>query len=208
MINKISEIRTWMSKKRTWWIKRNIPQEIAETILQHSKKVAKAASIYGKNIKGIDINLLIKMGKYHDVAEYKEKDYIPWEIPDIEKHEREKAVMKELEEYFWIKWIELFNIWMNYELWESKESKIVKQLDKLDAAIQAMEYEKLGHNQVTDFYNYTFNKLSDPVLINIFNILLKREFLNIWIYEQYFILLECNWDEDVFKKKILEFIKF
>ncbi|MEI6673452.1 MAG: HD domain-containing protein [bacterium] len=37
----------------------------------------------------------------------------------------------------------MFAIWMEYEKHEIPEAKIIKQLDKLDAAIQAMEYEKL-----------------------------------------------------------------
>ncbi|HCY20271.1 TPA: hypothetical protein DIC40_00060 [Patescibacteria group bacterium] len=52
-------------------------EEIAETIRQHSKKVEKAARIYGEHFPDIDQNKLIKMAKIHDIAEYKEKDYVP-----------------------------------------------------------------------------------------------------------------------------------
>ncbi|MEI7558507.1 MAG: HD domain-containing protein [bacterium] len=37
----------------------------------------------------------------------------------------------------------MFAIWMEFESCKTSEAKIVKQLDKLDAAVQAMEYEKL-----------------------------------------------------------------
>jgi len=37
----------------------------------------------------------------------------------------------------------MFNLWEEFEKQETPEAKALKQLDKLDAAVQAMEYEKL-----------------------------------------------------------------
>ncbi|HCY20270.1 TPA: hypothetical protein DIC40_00055 [Patescibacteria group bacterium] len=37
----------------------------------------------------------------------------------------------------------MFDLWMEFEKQETKEAQIVKQLDQLDASVQAMEYEKL-----------------------------------------------------------------
>jgi putative hydrolase of HD superfamily len=202
MLHQLREIHKWLDKVRTWWTNRNIPQEIAETVLQQSKKVAKAASIYWKHCTDIDIKKLVTMALTHDFAEYKEKDYIPWEITKEEKHRREKVVMMELKESMGEKGEQLFNIWMEHEQWETKESQIVHQLDKLDAAIQAMEYEKLWHDSVKEFYPYTLWKLTDPVLMQILEFLLKKEYLEINTYDQYFLLLEYNWDEELFKERI------
>ncbi len=199
MWNKIKEIQIWMNKIRTWWKQRNIAEEIAETVRQHTKKVAKATKIYWKHFPYLNIEKMIKMAKYHDVAEYKEKDYTPWEISQEKKHQREKFVISWLKEYFWEKWDELYDIWIEFEEEKTPESKIVKQLDKLDAAIQAMEYQKLWYKNVINFYDYTLWKLSDPVLINILKILLKKEFNHIKYYDQYFFLLEHNWNEEKFK---------
>jgi len=199
MWNKIKEIQIWMNKIRTWWEDRNIAKEIAETVRQHSKKVAKATGIYWKHFPNLDLEKMILMAKYHDLAEYKEKDYTPWEISEQEKHRREKIVILELQNYFWEK-CNLLNIWMEFEKQETQEAKIVKQLDKLDAAIQAMEYEKLWYDNVTNFYDYTLWKLSDPILINILKILLKKQFNNINYYDQYFFLLENKWNEEKFRQ--------
>lgn len=201
MFGKLREIEQWLNKIRTWWEQRKIQKEIAETVLQHSKKVAKAASIYGKHFPNLNMEKLLKMAKWHDVAEYKEKDYIPWEITKEEKYRRELAVIVELQEYFWPE-CELCNIRMEFEEEKTPEAILVKQLDQLDAAVQAMEYEKLWYNNVTNFYPYAMGKLSDPVLIKILNILLKREYPHINTYDQYFTLLECYWDEDIFKQKM------
>jgi len=45
--------------------------------LQHTKKVVRAAKIYGKHISSIDYEKFVKMALYHDFAEHKEKDYTP-----------------------------------------------------------------------------------------------------------------------------------
>lgn len=199
MLNKIKEIKTWMDKIRTWRKIRNIAEEIAETVRQHSKKVTKATRIYWKHFPNLNIEKMILMAKYHDIAEYKEKDYPPWEISQEEKHTREKIVILELQDYFWGN-CNLLDIWMEFEQSKTPEAKIVKQLDKLDACIQAMEYEKLWYNNVTNFYDYTLSKLIDPILISILKILLKKEFNHINYYDQYFFLLENNWNEEKFKQ--------
>lgn len=46
----LREIFTGLKKPRSGWIKRDIPEEVAETILLHVKKFVKAAKIYGKVI--------------------------------------------------------------------------------------------------------------------------------------------------------------
>jgi 5'-deoxynucleotidase YfbR-like HD superfamily hydrolase len=83
-------------------------------------------------------------------------------------------------------------LWIEFEARETIEAKTLFQLDKLDAAIQALEYEKIGHSSVTDFYPDTLQKIFDPILKKIFEILLCREFTHVSFYEQYFLLLQLN----------------
>lgn len=141
------------------------------------------------------------MAMYHDIAEYKEKDYLPWEISLEEKHRRERAIIEQLRDTFW-RWQEIYHIWMEFEARESLEAKTLYQLDKLDAAVQALEYEKMWYDKVVDFYPDTQKKLTDPLLIKIFSILLKRKYPNIPYFEQYLLLLEVAWDEHIFDQRI------
>lgn len=193
------DIYIWLQKPRAGRVdeKRWIPEEIAETVRQHSKKVAKAAAIYGRHFPHLDQTRLRKMGKGHDLPERKEEDYTPGQISKQEKHKREKAVMVEIESAFGNKWSEALALWMEYEEQQTVESQLIMQLDKLDAAIQAIEYEKMGYN-VTEFYPYTLWKLHDPVLIKILKILLEKKYPHINIYTQYFFLLENYADEIAF----------
>ncbi len=198
------DIIRWLDKIRSGWENRNVAKEIAETVRQHSKKVAKAASIYGKHFPSINFDKLVKMAKIHDLAEYKERDYTPGEISKEEKHEREKAVI------FWLKdnFKEnernvLFELWMEYELQQTEESKIIKNLDRMDAAVQAICYEKLWYENMAGFYDDVFSKVNDPTLVKILEILLKNRNLDVDVYEQYFFLLEVNWDEELYNDKFL-----
>ncbi len=177
--------------------RRNVPKKIAETVWQHSKKVEKAAELYGKHFPDIDQIRLKKIAKNHDLPERKEKDYKPGEISKEEKHRREKIVMVEIENTFGDKWKESMELWMEYEEQKTVESQIVMQLDKLDAAIQAIEYEKMWYD-VAEFYPYTLGKLQDPILTKILHILLEKQYPHIDAYTQYFFLLEHNGDEVVF----------
>jgi len=97
---------------------------------------------------------------------------------------------------------EIHDLWIEFEARETLEAKTLFQLDKLDAAVQALEYEKKGHSSVTDFYPDTLQKLSDPTLKKIFEILLRKEFHHVSFYKQYFLLLELNGDERMFYQQM------
>lgn len=210
-VTKIREVRSAMNKKpdkiREWRKRRGIKEEIGETVLEHTNKVMTAAHIYGLRHPELDLDKMLAMARCHDVAEYKEKDYLPlkygWEIDLNEKHAREKAVMMELRDFCGEEGQKMFDIWMEYEKQETPEAKIVKQLDKLDGMVQAMEYEKLWYDNVTNFYPDALENVYDPILSKILKILLKKEYYpQINAYEQYFTLLQCDGDEEIFKKKM------
>lgn len=84
-----------MSKGRTGRENRGVEPEYRETIAMHSGKVKKAAQLFclaHPELK-LDFWKMSMMGLLHDIAEYKEKDYVPGEIPKEEKYKREKAVI-------------------------------------------------------------------------------------------------------------------
>lgn len=195
------EIVVWLKKPRSGWIIRDIPNEVAETVLLHVKKVVRAAKIYGRVVSDLDYERFVKMALYHDFAEYREKDYLPWEISLEEKHERERVIIEKLRDKLG-RWKEIYDIWMEFEERKSPEARALYQLDKLDAAVQALEYEKMWFDKVVDFYPDTHKKLSDPLLIKVFAILLKRKYPDVPYFEQYLLLLEVAWDEDAFDERV------
>lgn len=141
------------------------------------------------------------MGVYHDLAEYSEEDYAPGQISLEEKHQRERAVIELLRDKLW-RGQEIYDIWVEFEEGATLEAILMVQLDKLDAAIQALEYEKQWFERVVDFYPYAQARLTHPVLKNTFEILLRKNFPEVDFYEQYFLLLELQGDEERFYQEM------
>lgn len=55
--------------------------------------------------------------------------------------------------------------------------------------MQALQYEADGYEKVSDFFSWTQEKLTDPLLIQIWDILLYQEFYAD-VHYQYMTLLE------------------
>ncbi len=164
------------SKIRTGWIKRGIPYEIAESVLEHSQKVRQAALAYASAHPEINGQYAGKMALIHDVGEAVAPDFTPEaKISTLEKFDIEKNAWEQIVQNVGPLAIDLMKLWLEFEAGESPESRLVKQLDKLDAGVQALRYEKLGYHQVADFFPYSRRHLTDPLLISIFNILLEKK---------------------------------
>ena len=71
----------------------------------------------------------------------------------------------------------------------------------MDTAVQALHYARLGYENVHDFFPWAQEKLQDPLLIKIWNIL-TRSCLDSDIFEQYFLLLEFQGDEERFYQEM------
>lgn len=158
---------------RSGWQRRKIPNNLGETVLQHSVKVFHAAMSYPSHLHHLDQNRMALMSLFHDIAEHIVPDFTPHDnISNEEKHALEKRAIVELIKDAGADGDLILSLWEEYESQNTAESKIVFQLDKLDAAIQAFEYKKMGFS-VSDFFSYTESKLTDPLLIAILRDLQK-----------------------------------
>lgn len=93
----------------------------------------KAAKIYGKIFPGLNYDKFVKMALFHDIAEYRERDYRPGEISREEKFRRERAVIEDLMVRFPGKFDEVFALWVEFEEGKTDEAIAVRQLDIMDA---------------------------------------------------------------------------
>jgi putative hydrolase of HD superfamily len=120
------------SLPRTGWLRAGI--ENPESVAAHSWGVAWLCMVLCPN----DLNKLkvLEMALIHDLAEVRIGDITPYDGIDVaEKHEMESAAFVEMTE-------ELCNRQHLRDLWneQSAEADFVKQMDKLDMALQAQEY--------------------------------------------------------------------
>ena len=132
--------------KRTGWVLEGI--ENAESVAGHTWRMSLLIALLADN--SLNKEKLLEMNIVHDLGEIGIGD-IKWEsgkevIGDQEvKHKDEMAVLKRIFGDYkgggkYIKLLDEFN--------EQKtpEAKFLKQIDKLEMAIQALEYEQAGHS--------------------------------------------------------------
>lgn len=156
--------------KRTGWLLKGI--KMPESVAEHSYRVAVMAMVLSK---GTDLNQpkLLKMALLHDLAESLTSDIV-WEhgkFSDMEKHKtkyrRELESAKEItsgidggDDYF-----KLMEEFANLG---SKEAKFLKEIDKLEMAVQALEYKNSAESSLDEFWENVEKYLKNEKLIKVF----------------------------------------
>ncbi|CAI9096340.1 OLC1v1032452C3 [Oldenlandia corymbosa var. corymbosa] len=149
--------------KRKGWINHGIKG--AESIADHMYRMSLMALIAG-DLPGVDRDRCIKMAIVHDIAEAIVGDITPRDgVPKAEKSRRERAALKEMCEILGGNRgsEEIRELWEEYENNSSLEANLVKDLDKVEMILQALEYE-IAHGKVLDeFYHSTAGKIQTEI---------------------------------------------
>ena len=131
--------------KRTGWVsKAKILR--AESVADHSYSLTALSMIFS-DLLGLDTEKVVKMSIIHDLAESIIGDYMPEEISIREKQIKEDNAMKIVISSFPENLAVIYsNIWKEYCLNQTKEARLVKQLDKVEMFLQAKFYLKNGYS--------------------------------------------------------------
>jgi len=164
--------------ERTGWITR-IGIENPESVADHTFRVTILSMVIGDK-KKLDTEKMIRMALLHDLQETIMGD---WDLyaknklghENFLKKEKEsiKKVLvtlpKELEKKY-------FEIWEEFHDQKSEEAKIVKNIDKIEFVLQALEYEKEGHDKekFDKLWKHMKKNYEKIGLKNIFEILEKE----------------------------------
>ena len=129
-------------RRKGWVLKLGIDNP--ESVAEHSFRMALMSMVYS-DMRGLDTARVMKMALLHDLPEAIVGDSVPGEISRRRKREGESAAMEKIlgglpaerrGEYE--------SIWSEFLRGRSQEARLVRQLDKLEMAIQAREYEEAG----------------------------------------------------------------
>lgn len=178
--------------KRTGWLNHNIPKSKAESVWQHTKKLEKASLILFSRAKEETRIRAGLVALVHDLGEVIVGDYTPYDkITKEQKHQLEKKAIETLAPQFGENQDRFIGLWLEYEMQTSEISPYLKDLDKIDAAIQAMVYLKQGY-EVESFLAYAQQVLKTPELKQVYNSILSEFSRNRRIspYKVYFQSLE------------------
>jgi putative hydrolase of HD superfamily len=131
-------------------------------------------------MRGLNTEKMMRMALLHELQEIIVGDLTPEEknkISEEELKQREIAAIRQILSHLPHKLQKKYtDLWKEMESGKSKESKLIKELDKLELVFQASEYEREGYSKekLNEFYEFSKERLKDPELIKIFE-LLKKE---------------------------------
>ncbi|KAK9705032.1 hypothetical protein RND81_07G028200 [Saponaria officinalis] len=149
--------------KRKGWINHGIKGP--ESIADHMYRMALMSLIAG-DIQGVNRERCIKIAIVHDIAEAIVGDITPSDgIPKEEKSRREEAALNEMCEVLGggMRADEIKELWNEYETNSSLEANLVKDFDKVEMILQALEYET-EHGMVLDeFFLSTAGKFQTDI---------------------------------------------
>ncbi|XAR55874.1 hypothetical protein NMG60_11036105 [Bertholletia excelsa] len=149
--------------KRKGWINHGIKGP--ESIADHMYRMALMALI-ASDLPGVNRERCIKIAIVHDIAEAIVGDITPSDgVPKAEKSQREQAALNEMCKVLGggLRAEEVKELWAEYENNSSIEANVVKDFDKVEMILQALEYE-MEHGMVLDeFFLSTEGKLQTEI---------------------------------------------
>jgi len=155
----IEQLKT---QKRTGWLNEKIPD--AESIGDHMYRMSVLALC--ATDESLDIPKCVMMAVVHDLAEAIVGDIAPSDgIPKETKARLEAGAMhtivhEMLHDSLAAQRIQA--LWMEYETGETPEAKFVKDLDRIEMALQASEYEQRHGKSLQQFFDSSLPKLRHP----------------------------------------------
>lgn len=150
-----------------------------ESVADHSFSCAVLAMCLG-DLKGLDTEKLIRLTLLHDLHEVLIGDYDYFDKQRIgetqAKKNQQQAINKifaALPEVVREKYVHLAKEYLRQK---TVEAKLVKQIDKLEMVLQALQYEREGYdsNKLQVFWDSVEGSLTDPD-IKLFFELLKKD---------------------------------
>jgi putative hydrolase of HD superfamily len=154
---------------RQGWLLKGIPENKCESVADHLFGMCILSLVISENyFPNLDIMRLLEIALVHELGEIYLGDVTPHDhIPKSTKHEWElKAV------------IEIFSkitngkhyiaLWKEYEEGVTLESQLVRQIDYMEMAFQAVIYEHQYQKDLQEFFNFNDRKLKNKILLSLY----------------------------------------
>ena len=147
----LSKVGALKGVKRTGWGRHGIPG--CESVADHSFRVAIMCMIYANEF-GVDEDKCVKMALLHDIHEAESGDLVQRRglvgIPENEKRDREEDGFGRLSVPM-PEGAEIKGLWLEAFERSTPEAIFVDEMDKLEMALQALEYGKAGTPGLGEF---------------------------------------------------------
>ena len=167
-MNDLSFIARLKETRRAGWVMHSVPNP--ESVGDHTFGIAALALLYAKGF-GLDEAKCLKLALVHDLEEaltgdvpYK-PELVEWEKKEIAGEVAARKLFSQLPNGK-----ELIDLWREYRNGTSREAVFVKDMDKIDMVLQALEYQRQGRqgDGLDDFFKTTEPRLTIPELKGLF----------------------------------------
>jgi putative hydrolase of HD superfamily len=126
---------------RTGWVEVSIYQP--ESVADHTFRTAILSMLYA-DIEGLDPLKLLRMALIHDLPEALTGDLTPQEKTEETREKEETAINQILDLLPVTQREKYITVWSEYREGKTREAQAVRQLEKIEMALQAKEYQKAG----------------------------------------------------------------
>jgi putative hydrolase of HD superfamily len=199
ILNFLIEVGELKRMKRKGWVLRGIKNP--ETIAAHTFRMTLMAWLLCCKER-LDIDRILKMSLIHDLCEVYAGDTTPYdgilpknkkkwkeifnkwrrvpkkekEIFFMEKYRKEnKALKKLISKLPFVLKKEIKNLWNDYEKGLTKEGRFVRQLDRVENLLQALEYWKKNKKfRIEPWWVQIEELVDNPVLLEFMRVLEKK----------------------------------
>lgn len=137
-----------------------------ESVADHMYRMGVMALVAADLPAGVNRDRCVKMAIVHDIAEAIVGDITPVDgVPKEEKSRREKEALDHMCTLLGggSRADEVRELWMEYENNATLEAKVVKDFDKVEMILQALEYEKEQGHDLEEFFQSTAGKFQTDV---------------------------------------------
>ena len=138
--------------QRTGWVRKNI--KAPETVSAHSHGVALLVLLFAPSY--LDKEKCLKLALVHDLQEAIVGDITPFDgVSKDEKAQKEQIAVNKISQG--LDFAEIKDLFAEYEANKSREARFVRDMDRLDAVLQAKYYDinKLSTTPVfAEFFSY------------------------------------------------------
>lgn len=153
---------------RQGWLHSGIPEARCESVAEHSFGVTILALwLADAYFPELDTCRLMRMALLHDFGEIFAGDLTPEDgVPLEDKQQLEsQSVARVLGKLY--NGAEYVRLWEEFVIGESPEAQFVREIDRLEMALQASVYESQGYEDLKDFFSTTSQALSTLQLVNL-----------------------------------------
>jgi putative hydrolase of HD superfamily len=153
---------------RQGWIDK-LSLERPESVADHTFSMAIMGMIFS-DLGNYNTEKILKTILLHDLAESVIGDIPPEQISKKEKNKLENKAIKSIFSKLPSSLQKQYSLlWQEYQANNSKEARIVHQLDKIEMALQAKIYSKDGHSKekLSSFLNSVKDEIVDPKLLKL-----------------------------------------